>query len=102
MVITDTTEQLEAVHDDLSRSSFKDVNLTGSTYANVNLTDVSFEDACFNGVRLHNVTCIGMSIQDGDLSNVSISECNTDTMTINGILVKDLLACFEQCGEKPA
>lgn len=98
MQIIETTEQIEAVHDDLSHSSFTDVNLTGSVYTNVNLTNVVFENACFNGVRLHNVTCIGMQIHDGDLSNVAISECNTDTMTIDGISVKALLLCYQQHG----
>jgi uncharacterized protein YjbI with pentapeptide repeats len=98
MQITGTTERIEALHDDLSHSSFTDVNLTGSAYSNVNLTGVTFESACFNSVRLHNVTCIGMRIEDGDLTNVAISECNTDTMTIDGISVKALLLCYQQHG----
>jgi uncharacterized protein YjbI with pentapeptide repeats len=101
MHIANTTEQIQAVHDDLSHSSFTDVNLTSSSFSNVNLTNVKFEDACFNGVSLHNVTAIGMKIHDVDLSNVIIAECNTDTMTIDGIPVKDLLLCYQAHGSEP-
>ncbi len=81
MQITDTTERIEALHNDLS--------------------GVTFENACFNGVSLHNVTAVGMTIQDVDLSGVTIAECNTDTMTIDGIPVKDLLLCYRAHGSEP-
>ncbi len=94
MNIVNTTEQLEALHDNLSGSSFTDVNLTGTCFSNVNLSDVSFENASFAGARLHNVTCTGMKIDDADLSGVAITASQVDTMTINGIPVADLLAAY--------
>ncbi len=58
-------------------------------------------NACFNGVSLHNVTAIGMQIHDVNLTNVTVAECNTDTMTIDGIPVKDLLLCYKAHSSKP-
>jgi hypothetical protein len=102
MKIIEVTEQLEAIHDDLSCSSFTDVNLTGTTFSNVNLTDVKFESACLNGAILNDVTCIGMTLSNANLSGVSITDANTEGMTIDGISVADLMTAYRECGKKTA
>lgn len=100
MRIVETTEQIEALHDNLSRSSFHDVNLDFSTFSNSSFTGTSYESVCFNNSKLHNATCIGMHISYADLSHVAISQCNVATMTIDGVPVADLLACYKQHGPK--
>ncbi|ADW70248.1 pentapeptide repeat-containing protein [Granulicella tundricola] len=101
MKITEVTEQIEAVHDDLTGSSFIDVNLASATFSNVNLACADFESACLNDVKLHNVTCLRMQIYDADLSGVTIAESNTETMTIDGITVAALMAAYRKCGPNP-
>ena len=49
-----------------------------------------------SGAVFHNITAHGMSIADADLSGVSLAECNIEGMTIDGILVKDLLICYRE------
>ena len=96
MHIVDTTEPIEAVHDDLSRSTFHDVNLNYSVFTNSSLIGAAFDAVSFNNARLHNVSCVGMQFTDADLSGVTIVDANTTGMTIDGIPVADLLTCYRQ------
>lgn len=64
-------------HDvDLSRTVFDDVNLKGATFKNVALTGATIRDAC--------------------LGDVVIEDANYSGMTIDGILVTDLLRTYRE------
>jgi catechol 2,3-dioxygenase-like lactoylglutathione lyase family enzyme len=71
-------------HAKLRESIFRDVDLTRSSF-----DDVSLRDASFRNVSLANAT-----IRDADLSGVRIEDANYDGMTMDGILVSDLLRVY--------
>jgi uncharacterized protein YjbI with pentapeptide repeats len=68
------TEPLDVLNCDLSGSSFNDVNLTGAVLDNVNLSGLKINNAC--------------------MKKVSITDAALQGMTINGILVTELLAAY--------
>lgn len=68
----------------LSGAHFQDVNLDSACFLDVNLANSSFSDVSLMGARLHDV----------NLGNVAITDANLDGMTINGILVTDLLRVY--------
>jgi uncharacterized protein YjbI with pentapeptide repeats len=99
----------------MSNASFTDVDLTKLKITNANLSDLEIEGAQLGGAYIHN---IGMppeghpaydpavkqrplrfedcelsqsTINNCNLQGVAITDCNTAGMTINGILVDDLL-----------
>ena len=99
----------------LERLYFNDVNMSGTKITNANLSDLEIEGAQMGGAWIHN---IGMppeghpfynpavqqrpvrfddcnfsnsTIHNCNLSSVAITDCETIGMTINGILVDDLL-----------
>jgi len=77
-----TRQRLEATDADMSGSTFTDVNLSGATIQNANLAQ--------------------LRISNADLRGVSIVESQTDGMTINGILVADLLAAYRAARSETA
>ncbi len=94
-----------SVHDsDISGSVYDDVNMSGSTVGNVNLAGCSFrnvnmsgatfEDANLSGWKLHDVNLAGLKIVKANLAGASITQGRTEGMTIEGILVSDLLAAY--------
>lgn len=105
-------------HDvNLSGAEFDDVNLGQATFHNINLSDISITAAQIGGARLKHigpppdehgeqsrqrpVTFEEMMLCDSffrrvDLSGVSIVECNTSGMTIDGIPLADMMAAYEQ------
>lgn len=105
-------------HDvNLSGAEFDDVNLSNATFHNINLSDISITAAQIGGARFRHigpppdkhgkqerqrpVTFEEMALCDSifrrvDLSNISIVECNTSGMTINGIMLTDMMAAYEQ------
>ena len=76
MEIINSREALLVRNSDLAQSSFDDVNIQGSTFTNINLGNASFIDV--------------------DLNNVSIKESNLTGMTINGVLVSELIRVYEK------
>jgi uncharacterized protein YjbI with pentapeptide repeats len=79
-----TTRRIEAVDANLSQSSFRNVNLSNALLDDVNLTRVSISNANMSHLAIRNAC----------LHDMSISDCNTEGATINGILVDDLLAAY--------
>ncbi|MGG6461328.1 pentapeptide repeat-containing protein [Solilutibacter silvestris] len=65
----------------LAGARFHDVNLRSSSFDDVALADASFSNVSFKGAKFANI----------DFRNVEISNANLAGMTINGILVTDLL-----------
>ena len=62
---------------DLTESTFRDIALTGSTFDDVSLAGAKFNNATFAGATIHNV----------DLSNVNITDANTEGLRIDGKLI---------------
>ena len=105
-------------HDtNMERSDFNNVNLSNTTFNNINMSDINISAAQMGGAKFKHigpppdkdgkqerqrpVTFEEMMLCDStflrvDMSNVKISECNTDGMTINGILVSDLLSAYNK------
>jgi uncharacterized protein YjbI with pentapeptide repeats len=77
-------EPLEVTRSRLVESIFNDVNLAGTTFENVNLSNA----------RIHDVKLSHLVIDNANLSHASIAESCLHGMTINGILVTDLLAAY--------
>jgi uncharacterized protein YjbI with pentapeptide repeats len=78
-------QRVEANGADISGSTFTDVNLAQSTFTDVNLA----------GATIHNANLAGLRIGDANLTGVSIVDCRTDGMTINGILVAEMVAAYK-------
>lgn len=101
----------------LAGATFENVNLGGSRFHDINLGDARIEATHLGGVSF---CCIGpppdasgrqarqrptsfqnamlcdSTFRNVDLSNVSIVECRLDGMTIDGILVTELLEAYRE------
>src|SRR5947207_7301614 len=93
----------------LSKSTFENINLTGSRFHDINFSDVSFTAAQIGGttfkhigpppgsgqkqrpVTFEEATLCDSVFRKVDLSNVKLIDCNIDGMTVDGILLSDLL-----------
>jgi uncharacterized protein YjbI with pentapeptide repeats len=93
------------VHDsDISGSVYDDVNMSGSTvgnvnlagcsFTNVNMSGTTFEDANLSGWKLCDVNLAGLKITKANLAGASITQGRIEGMTIDGILVSDLLEAY--------
>jgi len=105
-------------HDvNLAGAQFDDVNLSGAVIHNVNLSDISVSAVQIGGAKLRYVglppdrpdqqsrqrpvsfeeaTLCDSTFHKVDLSNVRITECNIEGMTIDGMLVTDLIAAYKR------
>jgi uncharacterized protein YjbI with pentapeptide repeats len=105
-------------HDvDLSGSEFENANMSKTRFHNINLSDVSISAANLGGAHFKHIgpepdkngkqarqkaiTFEEMMLGDStfkhvDLSNVKITECNLKGMTIDGVLVTDLVAAYKK------
>lgn len=103
-------------HDvNLGGAEFDDVNLGGATFHNINLSDINVTAANLGGAffkhigpmprpdgmqaRQRTVTFEEAMLCDSifrrvDLSGVKIEDCNLEGMTIDGVLVSDLMAAY--------
>ena len=91
-----TKRQIEAVDTDIYGSTFTDVKLSGAAFSNVNLSDAIVNDANMSGWSIHHANLHGLRISQADLTNSSIVESLTSGMTIDGILVSDLMAAYRR------
>ena len=73
-----------------------DCNLAGSRFSDVNLENASFHDINLRLSRFRDVNLSGANFTDVDLSNSSIADCRIRGLTINGVLVSDLLRAYEK------
>jgi len=104
----------------LSGSEFENVNMSGTRMHDINLSDISISAANLGGAHFKHIG--SAPGQDGkqerqkpvtfeeamlcdstfkkvDLSGVKISECNLKGMTIDGVLVTDLVAAYKKAGK---
>jgi uncharacterized protein YjbI with pentapeptide repeats len=93
-----------SIYDDvnMSGSTIGNVNLAGCSFRNVNIAGATFEDANMSGWKVHDVNLSGLKITKSNLQGAAISESRLDGMTINGILVTDLLTAYEASKPTPA
>ena len=101
----------------LFQSKFQDINFSESRFHNINFSDVQFTGAQIGGTlfkhigpphdkdgkvpRQRPVTFEEMMLTDSvfrkvDLSGVKIVDCDMTGMTIDGILVSDLIAAHKK------
>ena len=72
---------------------------------NVHISDISgsiYDDVNMSGWKVHDVNLSGLKITKSNLQGAAVSESRLDGMTINGILVTDLLSVYEASKPKPA
>lgn len=98
----------------LGHAQFEDINLAGSRFNDINFSDVVFSRAQLGGTVFRQLGLPpgssekqrGIAFEDADmndsvfrdcnLQNARIEMCDTKGMTIDGILVSDLLAAYAQ------
>ena len=101
----------------LGDAEFDNVSLVRTKFHNINMSDISVSAAQMGGAtfkhigpppdengkqeRQRPVTFEEMMLCDSifqkvDMSNVKIDDCNIEGMTIDGVLVTDLIAAYEQ------
>jgi|GEM_PF-498233 len=107
----------------LKGATFDNVNMSGVTFNNINMSGVKFHDINMSDIevgavqmggaefihiglppgkpgRQRPVTFTEMDLNGStfmmvDLSNVKIESCKTDAMSIDGVLVADMLATYK-------
>jgi uncharacterized protein YjbI with pentapeptide repeats len=104
----------------LNRTQLNDIAATDVKISDANLSDLEIEGAQLGGAYIHNIgmppeghpfydpnakqrplkfedcDLNGSEIINCDLTNVALRDCNTAGMTINGILVDDLLLAYNK------
>ena len=103
----------------LGHAKFEDINLAGATFNDINFSDVVFSRAQLGGtvfkelglppdspgkqrgIRFEDADMNDSVFKDCNLHSARMEQCNTTGMTIDGILVSDLLAVYAQRTSKP-
>ncbi|MES2268702.1 MAG: pentapeptide repeat-containing protein [Bacteroidota bacterium] len=104
----------------LNGLSMNDVSVTNAKISDANLSDLEISEAQLGGAYIHDIglppeghphydpnakqrplkfeNCFleGSTINNCNLTDVAISDCDITGMTINGILVEDLLALYKK------
>ena len=102
-------------HDvNLAQAEFDDVNMTQVRFHNINMSDITVSAVQMGGAKFRHIglppgskekqrplsfeeaDLNGTTISKCDLSNVKIENCNCEGMTIDGVLVTELLAAYKQ------
>jgi uncharacterized protein YjbI with pentapeptide repeats len=102
-------------HDvNLSETEFDDINMSKVRFHNINMSDIEVSAVQMGGAKFRHIglpPCTGgkqrplwfeeadlngTTISKCDLSNVKIEICNLEGMTIEGVLVTELLSVFNQ------
>jgi len=80
----------------LSDSGITDAAMVRMVFHDVNMTGVTIDNANLTGAKLNNVNMTDVIIQNATLTNLAIKEADLTGMTINGVLVSDLFAKWEE------
>ena len=118
-------QKLSIKHDDIAGSQFEDLNMAGVRFENINLSGARFHDINFSDVEFFAAQIGGtrfkhigpppdrdpharqrpVTFEEGtlcdslframDLSNVQIVDCNVTGMSIDGVLLTDLLRAWQ-------
>jgi uncharacterized protein YjbI with pentapeptide repeats len=102
---------------DLSGSEFENVNMSQARLHNINLSDLSISAANLGGAHFKHIgpapdkngkqarqkaitfeeaMLCDSTFQKVDLSHVKVIDCNVEGMTIDGVLVTDLIAAYKK------
>jgi catechol 2,3-dioxygenase-like lactoylglutathione lyase family enzyme len=73
----------------------EDSNLANSRFSDVNLENASFQDVNLRNSRFLDVNLSGANFTDVDLSGASIVDCRVKCLTIDGVLVSELIRAYE-------
>lgn len=80
MKIQNSKQTLQAMHSNLSRPEFNDVNLQAAQFTNVNFSPATFTGTNFSGEKFSNL----------NLTNSEIEACDTTGMKFRGVLASVL------------
>jgi uncharacterized glyoxalase superfamily protein PhnB len=72
-----------------------DADLSGSQFLNVKLEGVDFHDVNMRGAMFRDVRLAGAAFSNVDLSDVSITQANTSGLTVDGVLLSDLIRAYQ-------
>jgi uncharacterized protein YjbI with pentapeptide repeats len=86
---------LDVVNSTLRDSVFDDVRMPNVRINNTNLSALSLVNTNVSGAKFDDVNLSGAHFHNVSLANVKIEESCVDGMTINDILVTDLLMAYE-------
>jgi len=86
---------LDVVNSTLRDSVFDDVRMPNVRINNANLSALSLVNTNVSGAKFDDVNLSGAHFHNVSLANVKIEESCVDGMTINDILVTDLLMAYE-------
>jgi len=92
--LQETRQPIDATDADLSGSIFTNVSLAGAAFNDVKLTGASIRNACLSGARIEDANLSETRISQANLTRVAITDCATDGMTIDGILLSDLITAY--------
>jgi uncharacterized protein YjbI with pentapeptide repeats len=76
------------------RLQVTDADVSESEFGNARLAKTSFENVDMSNCRMSDVNLAGTAITNVNLKHVAISDANTEGMTIEGILVSDMLLAY--------
>jgi len=82
------------LHDVREALSVHDADISRSSFTNTSLAESRFDDVDLRGTALTNANLTGLICRDVNLSGASISDAKLTGMTIDGILVEDLLRVY--------
>lgn len=80
---------LEIIEKSIPSSKFDNVNMEGTSFNNINLKNSTFTDINFQNTKFRNV----------NMENVELSDCNLSGMTIEGILVLEMIEAYKKLHE---
>lgn len=120
ILVTETKKVIRVKRAMIDGSHFEDVSAKNIKITDANLNDLEIEGAQLGGAYIHNIgmppkghpfydpdikqrplkfedcDLHGSTITDCNLAEVSIDNCNLKGMTINGILVEELLKRYQK------
>ena len=73
---------------------FDDVNLHQAVFSNINLSEGNFNNVNLSSSVINSISHSGARFSDLNMSNVEISDANIQGMSIDGLLVTDLLESY--------
>jgi uncharacterized protein YjbI with pentapeptide repeats len=87
------TDSLNVKDKRIQKSSFENVDLSGSIFRGVNLSRCVFDDVNFGQCRINNVSLGESKITNSCFTHLEI-DGNISEMRINGVLVSDLFKAY--------
>lgn len=80
----------------LTKARFTDTNLTDAVFDDINLADARFNNVNLSGAVITNANLSRLTISGVTFGDSDIKDADLTGMRINGVLVTDLFAFYEQ------